>query len=468
MPVAVALGAAKVPASQLLRANWAGCDPGQFAPHVIIGRMAEPERMVPDSVSSAAEAAGEISSARGLPFFSRTFSAFRYRDYRLMWFGAFTSTTGTWMQQVAEAWVVLSLTGSAFYLGLTSFLGQLPIILFTLVGGVIADRLDRRKLLLGSQYVQMATALILTLLIFYEWIQIWHFLVLVFVVGTAQAFGGPAYQALIPSLVKKEDLPNAIALNSIQFNLARVFGPVLAGTVLALVGPALCFGLNGLSFGAVIISLYLIRARFKPPKTDESVLQGMRKGLSFVTSQGAIWQLSTLGFIVTFCGIPVMTLLPVFARDIFHTGATGYSTMMTTSGIGSVTGALLYASLGKIKGRGMLALRVQLVMALVIATFALSRNLVLSYVALFLGGVCLMTLIASISSLVQLAITEEMRGRVMSVFMLAFRGGMPLGSLAAGALASQFSPTLALLIMSSLLAVSGLAFLAARSPIREL
>ena len=385
-----------------------------------------------------------------------------------MWFGAFTSTTGTWMQQVAEAWVVLSLTGSAFYLGLTSFLGQLPIILFTLVGGVIADRIDRRKLLLGSQYVQMMTALTLTLLIFFEWIRIWHFLVLVFVVGTAQAFGGPAYQALIPALVKKEDVPNAIALNSIQFNLARVFGPLLAGTVLALVGPALCFGLNGLSFVAVILSLYLIRAGFKPQKTDESVLKGMRKGLAFVKNREAIWQLSMLGFIVTFCGIPVLTLLPVFARDIFHTGSIGYSTMMTVSGIGSVTGALFYASLGRIKGRGILALRVQLVMALVIATFALSRNLLLSYAALFLGGICLMTLIASISTLVQLAITEEMRGRVMSVFMLAFRGGMPLGSLAAGALASQFSPALALLTMSSLLGLSALVFLTSPNPIKTL
>ena len=269
------------------------------------------------------------------------------------------------MQQVAEAWVVLSWTGSAFYLGLTAFLGQLPIILFTLVGGVIADRIDRRKLLLGSQYVQMATALTLTLLIYFEWIQIWHFLVLVFVVGTAQAFGGPAYQALIPGLVKKEDLPNAIALNSIQFNLARVFGPLLAGTVLALVGPALCFGLNGLSFVAVIISLYLIRATFQPPKTQESVMEGMRTGLTFVKERAAIWQLSVLGFIITFCGIPVMTLLPIYARDIFGMGATGYSIMMTFSGLGSVMGALIYAGMGKQEGRGKLTLQVQLVMALV-------------------------------------------------------------------------------------------------------
>jgi MFS family permease len=409
-----------------------------------------------------------VPSSGSESLFSRTFQAFRYRDYRLLWFGAFTSTTGTWMQQVAEAWVVLSLTGSPFYLGLTSFLGQLPIILFTLVGGVIADRIDRRKLLLGSQYVQMGTALTLTLLIFFDWIQIWHFLVLVFVVGTAQAFGGPAYQALIPGLVEKKDLSNAIALNSIQFNLARVFGPVLAGTVLALVGPALCFGINGLSFVAVIISLYLIRATFQPQKTDESVMEGMRTGLTFVRERPAIWQLSVLGFITTFCGVPVLTLLPVYARDVFGMGSTGYSIMMTFSGIGSVTGALLFAGLGKKEGRGKLTLQVQLGMALVVMIFALSRNLILSCVALFLGGFCLMTLIASISSLVQMAITDEVRGRVMSVFMLAFRGGMPLGSLSAGVLASQFSPTLALTAMSSVLGVTALILLLSPGPIKEL
>ncbi|MEE2839004.1 MAG: MFS transporter [Acidobacteriota bacterium] len=422
----------------------------------------------PQTTSTAPVPEEGVSTATELPLFMRTFRAFGYRDYCILWFGAFTSTTGAWMQQVAEAWVVLTLTGSAFYLGLTSFLGQLPIILFTLVGGVIADRIDRRKLLLASQYVQMATALTLTLLIYLELIQVWHFLVLVFVVGTAQAFGGPAYQALIPGLVKKEDVPNAIALNSIQFNLARVFGPILAGTVLALVGPVLCFGLNGLSFVAVIFSLYLIRATFKPPKTEESVMMGMRTGLTFVRERASIWQLSGMGFITTFCGVPMLTLLPVYARDIFHLGTTGYSALMTVSGTGSVIGALMYAGLAKKEGRGKLTLQVQLAMAVVIFTFALSRNLILSCVALFLGGVCLMTLIASLSALIQMAIIEEVRGRVMSVFMLAIRGGMPLGSLIAGAVASQLSPTVALLGMSSLLGTTALILLISPSPIKKL
>ena len=400
--------------------------------------------------------------------FWRTFQALRYRDFRLMWAGAFTSTAGTWMQKVAESWLVLEMTGSAFYLGLIAFLGDLPFLLFTLVGGVVADRIDRRKLLLGSQYVQMTCAFILTALVLLGWLRVWHMLALVFVVGTGQSFGGPAYMALIPGLVKREDVPNAIALNSIQFNLARTFGPLLAGITLAAAGAAFCFALNGLSILAVIVRLYLIRATFTPQKTQESVMSGMRNGFSFVRSRGSLWQLSVLGFISTFCGIPLMTLLPVFARDIFGLGAPGYSSMMATSGAGAITGALLYAGISHRVAHGVLTLRVQIAFAVLLATFALSRNLMLSYVALFLGGVCLIILFASITSLVQMATTEEMRGRVMSIFMLAFRGGMPLGGLASGSLATQLGPTAALIVGSVLLGFTGIAFLLSGSGIKKL
>ena len=187
------------------------------------------------------------------PFLQRALAAFTYRDFRVLWFGAFASTVGTWMQKVAQSWLVLDLTGSSFYLGLDDFLGQLPILLLTLVGGVIADRHDRRRLLLGSQYVQMATAFTLAALVFSDRVHVWHILTLSFVAGVAQAFGGPAYQSLIPSLVAKKDLPNAIALNSIQFNLARVFGPLLAGAALPAFGSAGCFGLNVLTLREIIV-----------------------------------------------------------------------------------------------------------------------------------------------------------------------------------------------------------------------
>src|SRR5580700_10615601 len=221
--------------------------------------------------------------------FRRVFKAFQYREFRLMWFGACTSSIGTWMQSGVQSWLVFMISKSAFMLSLDSFLGQIPILLLSLIGGVIADRIDRRRVLLGSQYVQMTCAFVLTALLAFHVLKgVWPILCLSFVVGCAQAFGGPAYSALVPSLVEKEDLSNAIAMNSIQFNLARVIGPVIGGIVLTKLGPSWCFGLNALSFVAVIISLYSLRICFNPPRTGESVLTSMKQGFGFIRNQGAM------------------------------------------------------------------------------------------------------------------------------------------------------------------------------------
>ncbi len=238
-----------------------------------------------------------------------------------MWFGACTSTIGTWMQSTAQAWLVYDLSKDSFYLGLDTFLAQVPIILFSLVGGVIADRMNRRNLLLASQYVQMTTALILTLLVLFKVVHVWHILCLSFIVGIAQSFGGPAYQALLPTLVGKEDIPNAIAMNSIQFNLARVIGPTLGGIALTTVGPAWCFGLNSLSFIAVIISLYMINVKYIPAKSSEPILDSMRQGIGFIRQKPGMDGLIVLAFGMTLLGIPLLTFLPVFAKDILHGGA---------------------------------------------------------------------------------------------------------------------------------------------------
>src|ERR1700722_3392250 len=201
-----------------------------------------------------------VSSAS--PYFSRIFRAFRYRDFRLMWFGACASTIGTFVQQFAQSWLVYDLTKDPFYLGLDLFLGQLPIILFSLFGGVFADRLDRRKMLLTSQYIQMACAFLLAFLFYTHVVQIWHILALSFFVGLGQSFGGPAYSALLPTLVGPEDLANAISMNSIQFNLARIIGPTLGGLAYTVFGATWCFALNGVSYVAVILSLLVIRVQF--------------------------------------------------------------------------------------------------------------------------------------------------------------------------------------------------------------
>ena len=297
----------------------------------------------------------------------RVFKAFHYRDFRLLWFGACTSSIGTWMQIVAQSWLVLSISGSPFLLGVDSFLAQIPILMFSLIGGVIADRIDRRRVLLGSQYTQMTCAFVLTLLIAFKIVKVWHILGLSFVVGCAQAFGGPAYQALVPMLVEKEDLPNAIALNSIQFNLARVIGPMLGGLALTQLGAAWCFALNGVSFIAVIISLLLLGVKFVPQNTRESILTGVKQGIAFIHNQGAMVSLIALAFLMTALAIPVITFLPVFAKDVFHRGPATFTIFLSCSGAGSVVGALVVAAMGDIRNKGRTALLMLLLLGAGIA-----------------------------------------------------------------------------------------------------
>jgi predicted MFS family arabinose efflux permease len=389
----------------------------------------------------------------------RVFKAFEYRDFRLLWFGACTSSIGTWMQKVAQSWLVLDISKSPFYLGLDAFLGEIPILLFSLVGGVIADRMDRRRLLLGSQLVQMTCAFVLAALIASDLVQVWHILTLSSMVGFAQAFGGPAYQALVPTLVEQEDLPNAIALNSIQFNLARVIGPVLGGLALTQLGATWCFSLNGVSFIAVIISLLLLKIQFVPAKTPESILTSMKQGFGFIRNQGAMQSLIALAFFMTALGIPMITFLPVFARDVFHQGPTTFTIFLAVSGAGSVTGALVVAGMGNIRNKGRVALAMLMALGAGIAGFALSKSLALSCILLFLSGMSLISVFATISSLVQLITANEMRGRVMSVYNVAFRGGMPFGSLATGWLVPVFSAPNVLAVNGLLLLVLALYFL---------
>jgi MFS family permease len=367
----------------------------------------------------------------------RVAAAFSSRDFRVLWLGAFSSTVGTWMQKVAQSWLVFTLTGSTFFLGLDDFLGQLPILLFTLIGGVIADRHDRRWLLLGSQCVQMVSAFVLAALVYWEAVRVWHILTLSFVTGLAQAFGGPAYQSLIPSLIKKEHLPNAIALNSIQFNLARVIGPLLAGATLAAWGTAACFGLNGLSFLVVMLALASLGVKHVPSSTREGLSTELRAGLSYVRGQHALVGLTTLAFLVTFLGLPLLTFLPVIAKEVFQQDMGGYSRMMAWSGGGAVSGALVVAWLGKFRHMGRTLLGVQILFGLLVIAFAASGVLRLSELLLFAAGGALIMVFSLTSSLVQLIVPDRLRGRVMGLYMVAFRGGMPLGSLAAGYAATR-------------------------------
>jgi predicted MFS family arabinose efflux permease len=389
----------------------------------------------------------------------RVFKAFQYRDFRLMWIGACTSSIGTWMQIVAQGWLIYRLSHSAFLLALDQFLGGIPIFLFSLIGGVVADRLERRKILLGSQYVQMATAAILTVLVATGHVHVWHILCLSFVSGFAQAFGGPAYQALIPTLVDKDDMPNAIALNSIQFNVAIMVGPALAGQALGKLGEKWCFGLNALSFLAPIISLTLITTRFLPIKTAESMFTSLKQGIRFARKQNSMEALIILAFCMTALSMPMRTYIPVFVKDIFHRGPETYGNLLALMGLGSICGSLTIASAGNFKRKGRVALAALACLGAGIFGFGLSKSLPLSESLLVLVGASMMAVFATVNSLVQLITTNEMRGRVMSVYNFAFRGGMPMGNLLSGWLVPLFTAPVVLSVNGVLLILVALYFL---------
>ena len=351
-----------------------------------------------------------------------------------MWLGACVSTIGTFVQQFAQSWLVYELTKNPFYLGLDLFLGQLPFLLFSLVGGVLADRLDRRHMLLYSQYIQMICAFALAILFFTHTVKVWHILGLSFVVGIGQSFGGPAYSALLPTLVGPEDLANAISMNSIQFNLARIIGPTLGGLAYTALGATWCFALNGVSYVAVIVSLIVIKVQFVAPKNQSSILRSMGEGIRFIRQREGLTPLVVLAFCSTLFGFSLTGFLPVIVQTIFHRGPGTYELLLVCSGAGSITGALMVAAMERLTGLGRVALFALAVLGTATAAFAFSKWLPLSCVLIFIGGAAVMASASLMLSLVQLIVLDSMRGRVMSVYNLAFRAGIPLGALALGKL----------------------------------
>jgi predicted MFS family arabinose efflux permease len=406
----------------------------------------------------------------------RVFHAFSYRDFRLLWFGAFISSSGTWLQETALNWILKKLTDDPSYIGLNAFLATSPILIFTLIGGVLADRIDRRRILITSQWLQLSFALTLASLAFFKvpnMALVWSALALSFLTGCVQAFGGPAYQSLVPMLVDKKDLPNAIALNSIQFQLARVVGASVGSfpfVVFAdqMIAAAVSFGLNGLSFIVVIFALMSLSVRHIPRTPSGGMRSQLREGLSFVWSQEVLRSLTLLAFASTFLGMQVMTFLPVFADDIFRIGAKGYFWLVAISGAGAVAGALITAGLGNITNKGRKALLMQICFGAMIIAFSLTGSAMIAYFVIFLAGVFMMILFAMIMSLVQLVIDDDdMRGRVMSIYVVAFRGGMPLGALITGLLAKRLPLPRVIMVEGVLLIILAVAFLFSRSEVKE-
>ena len=385
-----------------------------------------------------------------------------------MWIGACTSSIGTWMQIVAQGWLIYRLSHSSRLLAIDQVMAGAPIFLFSILGGVVADRTERRKILLVSQYIQMASALTLTILVTMGLTHVWPIICLSFVSGFAQAFGGPAYLSLIPTLVDREDMPNAIALNSIQFNLAVTIGPAIGGLTLARFGEKWCFGLNALSFLAPIISLSIISARFVPEITKESMFDSLKQGVHFVWHHASMVALIVLAFAIAFLSMPMGTYIPVFVKDIFHRGPETYGTLLSLIGVGSICGSLAVAGLGNISHKGRFALLMLIILGIGISGFSFSKVLPLTYAMLLVVGASRMAVFATVTSLVQLIVTNEMRGRVMSVYNFAFRGGMPIGNLVTGWLVPLYGAPLVLGVNGFLLVLVALYFLLAQRKVASL
>jgi MFS family permease len=378
---------------------------------------------------------------------SGMFRALRHRNFLLFWSGAFLSNTGTWMQAVAQGWLVLQLAKSPFWLGFDGFMGTAPGLLLTLAGGVFADLMDRRKLLIYTQIVAGLTALTLGILVATGVVEVWMILCLSFVTGCCLAIAGPSYMALVFDLVGREDLANAVALNSTQFQLARVIGPVFAGIGFKLFGLAGCFFANALSFVAVVAGLKMVR--FNRPKRDADMpvrsmkdkrafIQDLVEGFHYVGHRPRVSMLLMISAVTSLFGTPYISMMPVFARDVFHLGATGLALLMGTAGAGALFGALFLAYLGDFRHKGWFVLGGDFAFAVCLICFSLSTRVVVSLVFLFLLGFGFVCSMAVTNTLLQKLVTDEMRGRVMSMFMLSFIGAMPIGNLIAGAASHRF------------------------------
>jgi MFS family permease len=377
------------------------------------------------------------------------FRALSHRNYRVFWIGAFLSNVGTWMQAVAQGWLVLQITDSSLWLGVDGFMATAPGFFLTLAGGVFADLVDRRRLLLYTQVVAGLAAIALATLVWTNHINVWLILGFSLVTGCCMALAGPSYQAMTFDLVGREDLANAVALNSSQFQLSRVIGPVFAGLGFTLFGLAGCFFLNGLSFVAVVMALHMVHfketTKYAHSVKDRRALwQDLIAGFHYVRNRPRVFSLLSISAITSLFGAPYLTLIPVFARDIFHLGASGLAWMMGVAGAGAFCGALFLAYLGDFKRKGWSVLGGAFGFGVFLIAFAQATRLVWSLTFLFGVGFTIVTAIAVSNTLLQQLVTDEMRGRVMSMFILSFIGAMPIGNLLAGAVSHRYGAPFAL------------------------
>jgi MFS family permease len=397
-----------------------------------------------------------IPSLQRSTFATRTFAALRYRNYRLWFFGQMVSLFGSWMQTTAQGFLVFQLTGSPAYLGYVGFAAGVPAWALTLYGGVVADRVPRRTLLIATQIAQMALAFILAGLVFSGIVQPWHIIVLSLLLGVANAFDAPARLAFVRELVDKEDLTNGIALNATMFNLATTTGPAMAGVMYNLVGPAWCFMLNGISFLAVIGALWRMRITSGPvAPRNASAWRDLREGLSYILHEPVVRTLIVLVGATSCFGISFATLFPAWAVRILGGDATTTGLLQSARGLGALMGALLIASLGRFQFKGRLLTVGTFAFPLLLILMTFTNRLWLTLAILVASGLAVILIMNLANALVQTLTPDALRGRVMAVYSMVFFGMMPVGALWVGVVAERVGEPAA--VISGALAVLGVA-----------
>jgi MFS family permease len=388
-------------------------------------------------------AAGGRARALAAERLAYVLRALRHRNYRLFFGGQLISVCGTWMQVVAQSWLVYRLTGSAVLLGLVGFCSQIPVLLLSPVGGVLADRYDRRRIIIGTQIAAMLLAFVLAALTLSGHVRVWHVPVLAALLGVVNAFDVPTRQAFVVDMVGKDDLINAIALNSSMFNAARILGPSLAGVLVASIGEGWCFFANAVSYLAVIVGLLLMRLEALPRRPpSESALARIAAGFAFVWQARPIRTLLLLMGLVSLVGMPYSVLMPIFADGILHGGPKALGLLMGAAGVGALTGALALASRRGVRGLERWIALSTLGFGVSLILFSLSRSFWLSAALLMPVGFCMIGQLASSNTLIQTMVPDDLRGRVMSVYSMMLIGMAPFGSLLAGVLAQHLgAPT---------------------------
>jgi len=389
---------------------------------------------------------------------AQSFRALRHRNFRLFIGGQIVSLVGTWMQRVAESWLVYRLTHSELLLGTAWFCSQIAVFALGPLGGVAADRVSRQKLVIWTQVLSMLQAFALAALTLTGHVQVWHVLALATLLGAINAFDIPGRQALVVHMASQEDLLPAISLNSAVFNTARVVGPGLAGLVLAAVGEGVCFFLNGVSFLAVIVSLAMMRIPPVERKAAEPPLRHLADGFRYTWSHVGVRRILWLMAASTFAGMPVLVLIPFFADDIFHRGSRGLGFLMAAMGCGAVAGVLVLARRTQVKGLPRVMAWSGIWAGCAYAAFGLSQSYWFAMAVMPVMGYFVMTQMASANTTIQTTIPDEYRGRVMSLYAMTVVGLGPFGSLASGALAGRFGARAVVAAGGVLAAVAAAAF----------